>query len=329
MKLFFSYLRQRRRGLAMAALFFAVFLVTFALYRLPLAALVYPGLLCLLLGAVFLLTDFFRVRKKHLALVQAQNQSAQLLHRLPAADSMEEVDYRRLLEALQAELDALRAADEKKYRDMTEYYTLWAHQIKTPIASMRLTLQNEDSPLSRQLQSDLLRVEQYAQMVLAFLRLDAPASDYVFRTHALDDIIRQAVKKFAGEFIRRKIRLEFTPTGSTLVTDEKWLCFVLEQLLSNALKYTRQGAIRIYLTAPKILCVEDTGIGIAPEDLPRIFEKGYTGCNGRVDKQASGIGLYLCRRVCKNLGIGIEAASEVGKGTTLRLDLEQYPLKSE
>lgn len=329
MMLFFSYLRQRRRGIAMGVLFFAVFLVTFALYRLPVAALVYPGLLCLLLGAVFLAADFFRVRKKHLLLAQAQKQSVRLLRQLPAADGVEEADYQRLLEALQAELDALCAANEKKYRDMTEYYTLWAHQIKTPIASMRLTLQNEDSSLSRQLRSDLLRVEQYAQMVLAFLRLDAPSSDYVFRPHALDDIIRQAVKKFAGEFICRRIRLEFTPTEMTLVTDEKWLCFVLEQLISNALKYTRQGCIRIYLTAPETLCVEDTGIGIAAEDLPRIFEKGFTGCNGRTDKQASGIGLYLCRRVCRKLGIGLDAASQVGKGTVIRLALEQYPLKAE
>ena len=113
------------------------------------------------------------------------------------------------------------------------------------------------------------------------------------------------------------------------MTDEKWLSFVIEQLLSNALKYTREGEIRVYLREPKTLCIEDTGIGIAPSDLPRVFEKGYTGYNGRTDKRASGIGLYLCRRVCEGLGIDIRIISELDKGTTVLLDLEQYKLKNE
>ena len=166
-------------------------------------------------------------------------------------------------------------------------------------------------------------------MVLAFLRLDEGGSDYVLRECPLDGIIRGAVRKFAPEFIGRKLRLDYAPVEFTAVTDEKWLSFVLEQLLSNALKYTREGSIRIAMDAPGILTVSDTGIGIAPEDLPRIFEKGYTGKNGRRDRTASGIGLYLCRRICTNLGIGISAASEIGVGTTIRLDLTQYPLRAE
>ena len=123
--------------------------------------------------------------------------------------------------------------------------------------------------------------------------------------------------------------LEYEPTELQIVTDEKWLSFVIEQILSNALKYTKSGSVKIYLERPKILCIEDTGIGIAPEDLPRIFENGYTGYNGRSDKKASGIGLYLCRRVCDNLGVGISAESELDKGTVIRLDLEQYEMKKE
>ena len=104
---------------------------------------------------------------------------------------------------------------------------------------------------------------------------------------------------------------------------------MLEQLLSNALKYTPAGTISVYCEAPSVLCIADTGIGIAPEDLPRIFEQGFTGRNGRDDKQASGLGLYLCRRVCKNLGHGISAESEPGKGTTVRLDLSRKPVRAE
>ena len=113
------------------------------------------------------------------------------------------------------------------------------------------------------------------------------------------------------------------------MTDEKWLSFVIEQILSNALKYTREGSVTIYVREPKTLCIEDTGIGIAKSDLPRVFEKGYTGYNGRTDKRASGLGLYLCRRICDSLGAKINISSEVRRGTLVSVDLEQYELGRE
>lgn len=113
-----------------------------------------------------------------------------------------------------------------------------------------------------------------------------------------------------------------------VLTDEKWLVFVLEQILSNALKYTKSGSIHIYLSpdAPKTLVIEDTGIGIAPEDLPRIFEKGYTGCNGRADKRSTGIGLYLCRQIMEKLSHTIRIESEMGVGTKVYLGLDTVSL---
>ena len=193
---------------------------------------------------------------------------------------------------------------------------------------MRLTLQNEDSPLSRRLTAELGRVDRYVEMVLAYLRLDSAATDYVLREYDLDPILRSAVKKFSGEFIDRRLALDLRPTGLRVLTDEKWLSFVLEQLLSNALKYTPEGKISVYGEG-QTLCITDTGMGIAPEDLPRVFEPGYTGLNGRQDKHASGLGLYLCRRVCRNLGHGIALESEPGRGTTVRLDLSRRGLRAE
>ena len=193
---------------------------------------------------------------------------------------------------------------------------------------MKLTLQNEDSPAFRKLTSDLFRIEQYVEMVLAFLRLDSVSTDYVFKELSADTLIKNSVKKFAPDFINKKLRLDYEETDIMLVTDEKWFSFVLEQIISNALKYTREGGIHIY-TREKKLFIEDTGIGIAPEDVPRVFENGYTGINGRTDKSASGIGLYLCKRVCDNLGIGISIESKVGEGTRVCLDLEQYKLRKE
>ena len=212
---------------------------------------------------------------------------------------------------------------------MIDYYTVWAHQIKTPIASMRLTLQNEDSALARKLTGDLFRVEQYAEMVLTYLRLDAGSTDYVFRTYDLDSIVKDAVKKFSSEFIGRKLRLVYAPLHTAVVTDEKWLSFVIEQVLSNALKYTPSGSITISLAGKKTLRIADTGIGIAPSDLPRIFENGYTGFNGRMDKRASGLGLYLCRRICDQLGHTISASSVIGEGTAIEIDLAQAGLEPE
>ena len=217
-----------------------------------------------------------------------------------------------------------------RYTDMLEYYTVWAHQIKTPIASMHLTLQNEDSDAARRASEDLFRIEQYVEMVLMFLRLDADSTDYVIRSYDLDAILKQAVRKFSTQFIYKKLRLSYEGVHTSVVTDEKWLLFVVEQVLSNAVKYTPAGGeITLYLESPKTLCIRDTGCGIAPEDLPRIFEKGYTGLNGRADKSASGIGLYLCRRILKNLGHSISAQSEVGKGTVISIDLAQNALEVE
>ena len=166
-------------------------------------------------------------------------------------------------------------------------------------------------------------------MVLTFLRLNSDSTDYVFKEYDLDNIVKSAVKKFSSEFIGRKLRLIYDPLNTSVITDEKWLSFVIEQVLSNALKYTPSGSITISLVGEKTLRIEDTGIGIAPSDLPRIFENGYTGFNGRTDKKASGIGLYLCRRVCNNLGHTITANSTVDVGTAIDIDLTQTKLEME
>lgn len=329
MKLFKDYLKQKRNGIILFAVFCVIFAVIFILYKISLKAVVYPAALCAVVGAVYITLDFNRVKKRHEKMCDIQKLTSSMIDSLPTANSIAEEDYRKLINNLTAEISALEYSSSMKYADMVDYYTVWAHQIKTPIASMRLSLQNEDTPLSRRLSSELFRIEQYVEMVLAFLRLDSTSSDYVFREYELDGIVKTSIRNFSTEFIERKIRLEYTPPEKKVITDEKWLSFVIEQLLSNALKYTREGSIKIYMHDENVLCLEDTGIGIAPEDLPRIFEKGYTGVNGRMDSKASGLGLYLCKRICDNLSVGIRAESEPDKGTVIYLDFEQYRLKKE
>lgn len=320
-----AYLREHWRVIAAFFAFAAVFGVTFALYGLPLEAVAYPAGLCLLLGGLLALEDILRSRRKHRELVRLREAGAALLDQLPSMRTEEGADCAAVIDALRREFARRETENQAQRRELTAYYTAWVHQIKTPIAAMKLTLQGQDDPTARRLRSELGRVEQYVDMVLTYLRLHEGGSDYVIRACGVDEIVRPAVRRFAGEFIDRRITLDYAPLERTVVTDEKWLRFVVEQVLSNALKYTPEGG-RIAVTwqeEGQVLCISDTGIGIAPEDLPRVFEMGYTGSNGRIDRHASGIGLYLCRRICQNLGHTITARSAVGQGTEVRIGLKR------
>ena len=324
-----SYIKQHRLALLAFVLCAALFAATFLFYRFPLKAVLYPTVLCLVLLAGFAAADIVRTRKKHAELERIKCFDAKLADSFPEADGVVEADYQEIIRLMREQHDRAEQRTEQGLREMMDYYTVWVHQIKTPIASMRLALQNEDTAESRQLQSELGRIERYVEMVLTFLRLGADSTDYVIKEHELDDIVRGAVKKLAGDFINKKIKLEYTELNEKVLTDEKWLSFVVGQVLSNALKYTSEGTVSIYTESPKTLCLRDTGIGIAADDLPRIFENGYTGYNGRSDKKASGIGLYLCRRVCDKLGHGISAESRAGEGTVIRIALDKKKLEVE
>lgn len=330
MKLWRLYLKQKQVSLLCLLLFAVIFAITFFLYHLPLKAVLYPVLLCALFGLLFLALDFYRVYKKHMYLVHLRESVEQAELQLPEARRIEEKDYQNLVCLLKESKSQIEEQMTERYMDMIDYYTIWAHQIKTPIASMKLNLQNEKFSAAKGLSEDLFRIEQYVEMVLCYLRLDAQSTDYVIREYDLDEMVKQTVKKLATQFIRKKIQLVYEPLQCRVITDEKWLMFVIEQVLSNALKYTQtEGRITIHMEEPRVLCICDTGIGIAPEDLPRVFEKGYTGYNGRSDKKASGIGLYLCRRICANLGHEISINSSLDSGTSIRIHLRQEQIEIE
>ena len=325
MRLFLRYLKGKRMAIVAFAGFGAVLAASFALYRLPLRAVLYPAALCAAAGIVLLVADFMRVRRRHLLLKDL----SELEDGLPEPADIEAADYRAIAERLQEARRALEDRAGAEARAMADYYTLWVHQVKTPIAAMRLRLQDRDSADARALLSELMRVEHYVEMVLTYLRLEGDGTDYVIRECALDALLRQVFKRFSGEFILRRLKLDYAPTGARVLTDGKWLTFVVEQVLSNALKYTPAGTISVYLEAPATLCVRDTGIGIAPEDLPRVFDQSYTGLAGRTDRRASGLGLYLCKRVCDGLGHGISIESTPGEGTTVRIDLSRRRMNVE
>ena len=319
---FLAYLKRQWKLLLLLIGIAAVFAAVFSLYDLPVEAVGYGAALCLVLGAVLFALGYWRFRSRHRELQRLLDRAEEPVLPLPPAGDLLEADYQALLAAVAAHRTRLLARERDKLEDMTDYYTLWAHQIKTPMAAAGLLLQ-EDPPPRERLEAELIKIGQYVDMVLGYLRLDSDSTDHVFQDTDLDALLRQAVRKFARLFILKRITLDFQETGRTVLTDGKWLAFVVEQLLSNALKYTPAGGtVRIYGDG-ETLVIADTGIGIREEDLPRIFEKGFTGYNGRTGQKSTGIGLYLCRRVMEKLNHDLTIVSRPGHGTIARLDLSR------
>lgn len=342
-----TYMRRHRLGFFMYVLFCAIFAAVLFLYRMPMEPAVYAIGLCLTAAVIVLIADSVRYRRKVEILTWQLEAVKEGTEKLPGPEDEVEQLYQMLLENAQIERARQVGNILQEKSEMTDYFTLWTHQIKTPIAAMYLLLQQEipvqESDMAgeqgiargqdgsqefyfaqryytqkREIESELFKIEQYVEMVLQYLRLNSSVNDFVLQEYELDGIVRQAVRKYAPMFIRKKLSLHYEPLQVKAVTDEKWLTFVVEQVLSNAIKYTSSGDIYIRMESG-CLVIEDTGIGILPEDLPRIFDKGYTGYNGRSDKKASGIGLYLVKKILKKLGHKILIESEPGKGTKVKL----------
>ena len=329
MRMLGKYIKLHRKVVVVYFLFALIFTALFAMWKLPVAPVLYGTALGMFAAVIIWFRDYMDFCRKHRELSSLVEEIKITDSHFPRADGLIEHDYQAVLRSIYEDRQQITNQMNYQYRDMMEYYTTWVHQIKTPIAAMRLQLQGEDSERSRELLEELQRIEQYVEMVLTYLRLDSGSTDYILKNYDLDDIVRQAVRKYASQFIRKRIRLIYGSLSCQVLTDEKWLLFVIEQVLSNALKYTRSGEIEITVEAPKTLCIRDTGIGIAAEDLPRIFEKGFTGYNGRSDKKASGIGLYLCRRICGRLNHKMTVTSEVDVGTEVRIALDRKALEVE
>lgn len=282
--------------------------------------------------AVCLFIDFYKYYKRHKLLHINREQFFDDAEQLPEHMDIIEYDYQELAKELYQAKQELISKNRIAKKELLDYYGMWVHQIKTPIAALDILLQNTERMLYQldekemmqkaisvsDMKMELFKIEQYVEMALNYLRVEDISSDLVFKKHELDDMVRQVIRKYAKIFISKKIKIDFKPTKACIVTDEKWFIFVLEQIISNALKYIKKGQIFIYMKE-KSLVIKDTGIGIPAEDLPRIFEKGFTGYNGRENKKSTGIGLYLCKNIMDKLQWNITVDSEVGSGTKIYL----------
>lgn len=219
------------------------------------------------------------------------------------------------------------AAVQRERAGYKEYIEQWIHEIKTPITAMKLLCENHRTKLPRETITELLleleKINQYTEQALYYARSEYTEKDYSVREIRLFDVVHQAIAENKHLLLHHKFRIDVRETQDTVYSDEKWLCFILNQMIVNAVKYRSQEPQLSFFAEQSggntVLHIADNGIGIAESDLPRIFEKGFTGQNGRnVSSNATGIGLYLCRRLCDRLGIGIAAASS-GHKTVFRL----------
>ena len=327
-----SFFKARKVPIIIFTGIVAIFGTLFYLYNIPSDAIIYGTQLSIVWSGVCFLIDFYKYYKRHKLLHINKEKFFEDAEQLPEQMDIIECDYQELVKELYRAKKELVSGNRITKKEMLDYYGMWVHQIKTPIAALDILLQNAEQNLHQSdekaaiheavsvadMKMELFKIEQYVEMALNYLRVEDISSDLSFKKCAVDDMVRQAVRKYAKVFISQKIQMDFKPTNIYIVTDEKWFVFVLEQLLSNSLKYTKEGKISIFMEG-KDLVIEDTGIGIPAEDIPRIFEKGFTGYNGREDKKSTGIGLYLCKNIMDKLQWNITADSEVGTGTKIYL----------
>ena len=286
-------------------------------------------LLILVVWALVLLAGLFLTCwKRDRQMRQLLDMAGQLSERYLISEVMElpeqaedQVYYRLLKMAGKSMLEQISEVKRERL-EYKEYIEQWIHEIKTPITAMKLLCENHRTDWTKELLLELEKTNRFTEQALYFARSEYTEKDYSDREIALAQIVHQAIADNKYLLLQSGMRLEVEEIQDTVYSDEKWVRFILNQLIANAVKYQAgQPVLRFSACRQQdqvVLMVEDNGIGISPADLPRIFEKGFTGQNGRIVHQSTGIGLYLCKRLCEKLGIGISAKSE-GKGTTISL----------
>ena len=318
-----SYIKKNLKIYLLLIIFIFIFVLIFYLYNLPFEALFYSSLLCFIAALIASIIDYNNYRKSYIYLKYLEGNILNSMEDLPKSLDIRVEYYQKIIERLHNEVEKLKIEDNKKMEGLVDYYSMWIHQIKTPIAAINFLLDNEEIDV-KAFRQELFKIERYVEMVLTYIRLGSETSDYVITSINLDEVVRENIKKYATLFINKKIKLNYVSHETYVISDKKWLGFAFEQLLSNAIKYTKSGGeISINISESKLI-IEDNGIGIYEEDLPRIFEQSFTGLNGRYEKKSSGLGLYLCKKTLDKLQHKIEITSEINKGTKVEVT---FPVK--
>ena len=324
-RIFGNWIKENIAHVIIYNIFVVIIFLMCYLYNINLEAIVDAVSICTFLGGIILLLRFFQYATTVRKLELVNHNFNVSVDALPEVHTLKDKMYQDIIRELYDNANEFYSHFKNEEEERNEYYTLWVHQIKTPIAAMHLLVQTEENQeRKRKLSQELFRTEKYIEMALHFLHLQEETSDFVLKEYDLFHIVKGALKKYSVPFFEKKLTLSFETFTFRFVTDDKWLSFVIEQIISNCIKYTCTGGLRIQFVEEidkAVLSISDTGIGIREEDLPRIFEKGFTGYNGHMDKKSTGIGLYLCKKVTDKLGIKIEVSSRLEEGTIFYLTI--------
>ena len=278
--------------------------------------------------AVIILYFFilYFTQKKHLCKLLEMAEQLEEKYLLPEVmtipEKAEEAVFYRILKMAEKSMLEKIGEVQRERKEYKEYIEQWIHEVKTPITAAKLLCENNYSPLAREMLAELENINCFTEQALYYARSEHTEKDYLIREIELSDVIHSAIAD--NKYLLRQNNVVITADNidNNVYTDDKWVRFILNQIISNAVKYRTEKPVFRFFTVKEndqiLLSVEDNGMGISGSDLPRIFEKGFTGQNGRVIQSSTGIGLYLCKRLCDKLGIGLTAYSE-GKGTTITL----------
>ncbi|MBF0713833.1 sensor histidine kinase [Gemella sp. GH3] len=298
------------------------------LYRIEFEKIFYPLFLSTLISFIYIYFDIKRYIRKYNQLKISQKNKLLDISEINKNNDMIDKTYIDIIENLKKENIKIINDNKKELESITDYYTMWVHQIKIPIAALNFLIDSNIDKKNK-LEIELFKIEQYVDMVLSYLRLDSEKTDFLAERINVDLLLKSVIRKQSLIFIEKKIILDYTPLDFKILSDRKWLEFALEQILSNALKYSNpNGKISIYIEGNAI-CIKDEGIGISSDNLPRIFDKGYTGFNGRKNKKSSGLGLYLTQKILQKLGQQIVIESDLNKGTIVKVVIEERSIIKE
>lgn len=327
-KIIISYIKLKKIEIIAFVGIYLILLLNFYLYEIPFEVIYYSLFLALLYVFFLSFMDYRKYKKKMIMLIETKQMIEINSSHMPDTKKEMEFLYQDIIVSFEKEKNRLIFEKEVKYKDMIDYYTMWAHQIKTPLSALKLMIQAREE-LDKELILEIFKIEQYVEMVLQYLRMEDMSKDLRIEKYSLDNLVKQAVRKYATLFIYQNVSIEVDLGEEYIVSDEKWFVFILEQLISNGIKYNKKGGkVKIY-AHPMLkshLIIEDTGIGIKEEDIYLVFQRGFTGLNGRFDKRSSGIGLYLCKTICNKLSHRIWIESEVDIGTKVIIDYSMYAL---
>lgn len=319
--LFFKYyLRSRKLLCSLLFIFYSLLFIFSYLFEDERTVLQYVIILLLLTSLIGLILDFVK---------QYQNFRHAVLYGESDAYTPLEALLTSRIRTLEKDKKELKIQHQEKQSDLLDYYTLWVHQIKTPIAASKLLVQDlQEQTFKNQLEQELFKIDSYTNLVWQYLRLESFHDDLVVEKENIEDLVKEVVKKYTLFFIQQGLSLNLHDLNHTVITDKKWFLVILEQVLSNSLKYTKQGSIEIFFQEDT-LHMKDTGLGIQNSDLLRVFERGFSGYNGRLTHQSSGLGLYLSKKIADKLGHELHLHSVVGEGTTVMITFKEKKLLFE